>query len=79
MVEQLTTQLASITGFDAVSLQPNSGAAGEYAGLRAIRAYQFAAGEGHRDVCLIPTSAHGEHPLARSCMCACVLVRVREC
>ena len=51
-----------ITGFDAVSLQPNSGAQGEYAGLLAIRAYHAARGEPHRNVCLIPSSAHGTNP-----------------
>ena len=48
--------LVEITGYDAVSLQPNSGAQGEYAGLLAIRAYHRSRGEGHRDVCLIPES-----------------------
>ena len=54
--------LAEITGFAAVSLQPNSGAQGEYAGLLAIRNYLAARGEGARDVCLIPASAHGTNP-----------------
>lgn len=54
--------LAEITGFAAVSLQPNAGSQGEYAGLLAIRAYHEARGQGHRDVCLIPTSAHGTNP-----------------
>jgi glycine dehydrogenase len=54
--------LAEITGFAAVSLQPNSGAQGEYAGLLTIRAYHASRGEGHRDVCLIPVSAHGTNP-----------------
>jgi glycine dehydrogenase len=76
MVEQLTSQLASITGFDAVSLQPNSGAAGEYAGLRAIRAYQHSVGEGHRDVCLIPTSAHGTNP-ASAAMAGLKIVQIK--
>ncbi len=62
MAHQLEVSLASITGFDAVSLQPNSGAQGEYAGLRAIRAYQASIGQGERDICLIPTSAHGTNP-----------------
>jgi glycine dehydrogenase len=62
MFEDLGAQLASITGFDAVSLQPNSGASGEYAGLMAIRAYHRSRGEGDRDVCLIPVSAHGTNP-----------------
>jgi glycine dehydrogenase len=59
---QLESWLAEITGFAAVSLQPNSGAQGEYAGLLAIRAYHRAAGQGHRVVCLIPQSAHGTNP-----------------
>ena len=54
--------LCEITGYDAVSLQPNSGAQGEYAGLLAIRAYHAARGEAHRNVCLIPSSAHGTNP-----------------
>ncbi len=54
--------LAEITGFAAVSLQPNAGSQGEYAGLLVIRAYHEARGEGHRDVCLIPVSAHGTNP-----------------
>jgi glycine dehydrogenase len=62
MFEQLEAWLAEITGFAAVSLQPNSGAQGEYAGLLAIRAYHAARGEGHRTVCLIPQSAHGTNP-----------------
>ncbi|GAB5560206.1 MAG: aminomethyl-transferring glycine dehydrogenase [Synoicihabitans sp.] len=62
IVEDLETWLAEITGFDAVSLQPNAGSQGEYAGLLAIRAYHAARGDRHRDVCLIPTSAHGTNP-----------------
>src|SRR5439155_8700979 len=62
MFEQLEAWLAEITGLPAVSLQPNSGAQGEYAGLLAIRAYHRARGEGHRTVCLIPQSAHGTNP-----------------
>ncbi len=54
--------LAEITGFAAVSLQPNAGSQGEYAGLLAIRRYHLSRGEGHRDVCLIPVSAHGTNP-----------------
>ncbi|MGZ3417501.1 MAG: aminomethyl-transferring glycine dehydrogenase [Polyangiales bacterium] len=54
--------LSEITGFHAVSLQPNAGSQGEYAGLLVIRAYHAARGEGHRDVCLIPVSAHGTNP-----------------
>ncbi|MCP4617166.1 MAG: aminomethyl-transferring glycine dehydrogenase [Bradyrhizobium sp.] len=59
---RLEKWLADITGYDAVSLQPNSGAQGEYAGLLAIRAYHAARGEAHRRICLIPSSAHGTNP-----------------
>jgi glycine dehydrogenase len=62
MFQDLETWLAEITGFDAVSLQPNAGSQGEYAGLLVIRAYHHARGDVHRDVCLIPTSAHGTNP-----------------
>jgi glycine dehydrogenase len=62
LIRDLETWLAEITGFAAVSLQPNAGSQGEYSGLLAIRAYHAARGEGHRDVCLIPTSAHGTNP-----------------
>src|SRR6185437_6720270 len=59
---RLEKWLCDITGYDAISLQPNSGAQGEYAGLLAIRAYHAARGEAHRKVCLIPSSAHGTNP-----------------
>jgi glycine dehydrogenase len=59
---RLEKWLCDITGYDAISLQPNSGAQGEYAGLLAIRAYHEARGEPHRKVCLIPSSAHGTNP-----------------
>ena len=62
MFVQLEAWLAEITGFAAVSLQPNSGAQGEYAGLLAIRGYHRARNEAHRTICLIPTSAHGTNP-----------------
>jgi glycine dehydrogenase len=62
MCRDLERWLAQITGFAAVSLQPNSGAQGEYAGLLAIRGYHAARGQAHRNVCLIPTSAHGTNP-----------------
>ncbi|MGC6484014.1 MAG: aminomethyl-transferring glycine dehydrogenase [Synechococcus sp.] len=62
MVEDLETWLAALTGFAGVSLQPNAGSQGEYAGLLVIRAWYQSRGEGHRDVCLIPTSAHGTNP-----------------
>ena len=62
MCAQLENWLAEITGFAAVSLQPNAGSQGEYAGLLAIRGYHAARGESHRNVCIIPTSAHGTNP-----------------
>lgn len=68
MLDTLAARLAVITGFAAVSLQPNAGAAGEYAGLLAIRRYQVAQGEAHRNICLIPTSAHGTNPASSAMM-----------
>jgi glycine dehydrogenase len=62
MIEDLNKDLAEITGFAAVSAQPNSGATGEYAGLLAIKKYLESKNEGHRNVCLIPKSAHGTNP-----------------
>ncbi|MGA9325663.1 MAG: aminomethyl-transferring glycine dehydrogenase, partial [Salegentibacter sp.] len=62
ILKKLEDQLTEITGFSATSLQPNSGAQGEYAGLMVIRAYHESRGEGHRNVCLIPSSAHGTNP-----------------
>lgn len=62
MIGELHDWLVNITGYDAVSMQPNSGAQGEYAGLIAIRKYHESRGEGHRNVCLIPSSAHGTNP-----------------
>jgi glycine dehydrogenase len=62
LFEQLESWLAEITGFAGISLQPNAGSQGEYAGLLVIRAYHAARGEAHRNVCLIPTSAHGTNP-----------------
>ncbi len=62
LIAGLEAMLVECTGYDAVSLQPNSGAQGEYAGLLAIRAYHAARGEPQRDVCLIPESAHGTNP-----------------
>ena len=66
LMKELEHDLAAITGFDAVSFQPNSGAAGEYAGLMMIRAYHIANGNAHRNVVLIPTSAHGTNPASAS-------------
>jgi len=62
MIRQLEAWLCGVTGFAAVSLQPNAGSQGEYAGLLAIRAFHHARGEGHRNICLIPSSAHGTNP-----------------
>jgi glycine dehydrogenase len=62
MIKRLETWLCACTGFAAVSLQPNAGSQGEYAGLLAIRAFHKANGQGHRDICLIPSSAHGTNP-----------------
>ena len=61
-IEDLREKLCEITGYDAFSMQPNSGAQGEYAGLLTIQAYHRARGQGHRKVCLIPVSAHGTNP-----------------
>ena len=62
LIERLQAWLCAVTGFAAVSLQPNAGSQGEYAGLLAIRGFHEARGEGHRDICLIPSSAHGTNP-----------------
>jgi glycine dehydrogenase len=66
LFETLERWLVEITGYDAISLQPNSGAQGEYAGLLAIRGYHLSRGEPHRKVCLIPSSAHGTNPASAS-------------
>ena len=66
LIEDLNKDLAEITGFAAVSAQPNSGATGEYAGLLAIKNYLQDKGEGHRNICLIPKSAHGTNPASAS-------------
>ncbi len=62
ILKKLEKQLTEITGFAGTSLQPNSGAQGEYAGLMVIRAYHKSRGESHRNICLIPSSAHGTNP-----------------
>ena len=75
LLERLAGWLCAITGFAAVSLQPNAGSQGEYAGLLTIRAYHAARGQAHRDVCLIPSSAHGTNP-ASAVMAGCRVVVV---
>ncbi|MFO1516702.1 MAG: aminomethyl-transferring glycine dehydrogenase [Lysobacterales bacterium] len=77
LIEELEAMLVECTGYDAVSLQPNSGAQGEYAGLLAIRAYHRANGQPQRDICLIPESAHGTNP-ASAQMCGMTVV-VTKC
>jgi glycine dehydrogenase len=62
MIGQLEDMLCALTGYAAVSLQPNAGSQGEYAGLLVIKAYHESRGEGHRNICLIPSSAHGTNP-----------------
>ncbi|KQR04469.1 aminomethyl-transferring glycine dehydrogenase [Deinococcus sp. Leaf326] len=68
MLTELEAWLADITGYDAVSMQPNSGAQGEYAGLLVIRKYHESRGESHRTICLIPASAHGTNPASAAMM-----------
>ncbi|TDR39204.1 glycine dehydrogenase (decarboxylating) alpha subunit /glycine dehydrogenase (decarboxylating) beta subunit [Tahibacter aquaticus] len=77
LIDGLEAMLVECTGYDAVSLQPNSGAQGEYAGLLAIRAYHRSRNEAHRDICLIPESAHGTNP-ASAQMCGMQVV-VTKC
>ncbi|MFT5685582.1 MAG: glycine dehydrogenase [Myxococcota bacterium] len=76
MFDDLEAWLAEITGFAAISLQPNAGSQGEYAGLLAIRGYHRSRGDAHRSVCLIPTSAHGTNP-ASAVMAGMQVVAVR--
>ncbi len=79
MLRDLEAKLCLVTGYDAFSMQPNSGAQGEYAGLLTIQAWHRARGEGHRDVCLIPTSAHGTNPASAQMVgMKVVVVRVAE-
>jgi glycine dehydrogenase len=77
LIESLEDRLAVLTGYDAVSVQPNAGSQGELAGLLAIRAYHASRGEQHRDVCLIPESAHGTN--AASAVLAGLRVAVVKC
>ncbi len=77
IINQLQDWLCEITGYDAISLQPNAGSQGEFAGLLAIRAFQEKRGQGHRNICLIPSSAHGTN--AASAVMAGMQVEVVEC
>ncbi|KAK9500504.1 hypothetical protein O3M35_001758 [Rhynocoris fuscipes] len=76
LLNELQEDLCKITGYDRISFQPNSGAQGEYAGLRAIQSYHQSRGEGQRNVCLIPVSAHGTNP-ASAQMCGMEVVPVK--
>ena len=76
LIENLSSYLCTITGFKGCTLQPNSGAAGEYTGLRVIRAYQESIGQGHRDIVLLPASAHGTNP-ASAIQCGYKTVTVK--
>lgn len=76
LIEQLEKDLCEITGFSKISFQPNSGASGEYAGLLVIREYLQSKGEGHRNICLIPASAHGTNP-ASSAMAGMEVIVVK--
>lgn len=77
LIEELSSWLVNVTGYDAVCIQPNSGAQGEYAGLLAIRKYHESRGQAHRNICLIPQSAHGTNPA--SAQLAGMLVVVTAC
>ena len=76
MIDDLEAMLCAATGYDAMSLQPNAGSQGEYAGLLAIRGYHESRGDSHRNVCLIPSSAHGTNP-ASAQMCGMQVVVVK--
>jgi glycine dehydrogenase len=75
MIDELESMLCTITGYDAISLQPNAGSQGEFSGLLAIRGYHDSRGESHRNICLIPASAHGTNP-ASAQMCGMQVVVV---
>ncbi|CAH0341047.1 aminomethyl-transferring glycine dehydrogenase [Rhizobium sp. CECT 9324] len=77
MIDDLSEKLCAVTGYHAISMQPNSGAQGEYAGLLTIRNYHLARGDAHRTVCLIPTSAHGTNP-ASAQMAGMLVVPVKS-
>jgi glycine dehydrogenase len=75
LIKDLEDNLVAITQYDCISLQPNSGANGEYAGLMAIKKYHESRGDLHRDICLIPISAHGTNP-ASAALCNMKIVVV---
>lgn len=75
LISDLESMLSEITGYDGISLQPNAGSQGEYAGLLAIKSYHESRGDDHRDICLIPSSAHGTNP-ASAQMCGMKVVVV---
>ena len=76
LVEELESMLAEVTGYDQVSIQPNAGSQGEYAGLLAIQAYHCSRGDEHRHICLVPSSAHGTNPAsAQLCNMKVVVVK----
>jgi glycine dehydrogenase len=74
MIKELEDALVEITGYDAICMQPNSGAQGEYAGLLAIKKYHESRGDGHRNICLIPSSAHGTNPASAQMVSMKVIV-----
>ncbi|HFC3925389.1 TPA: aminomethyl-transferring glycine dehydrogenase [Neisseria gonorrhoeae] len=78
LLADMENSLKAITGFDAISFQPNSGAQGEYSGMLAIRRYQEAQGEAHRNICLIPKSAHGTNPATAAMLGLKVVVDTDE-
>jgi glycine dehydrogenase len=75
LIRELESMLVCVTQYDAISLQPNSGASGEFAGLISIKKYHESRGDTHRDICLIPTSAHGTNP-ATAVMCGMKVVPI---
>ena len=77
MIKELEDMLVAITHYDTISLQPNSGANGEFAGLMAIKKYHESRGEGDRNICLIPMSAHGTNP-ATAVMCGMKVVPIGD-
>lgn len=75
LIKELENNLVAISQYDCISLQPNSGSNGEFAGLMAIKKYHESRGDSHRNICLIPVSAHGTNPASAS-MCSMKIVPV---